>query len=93
MMLSRKTAYFVLLISSVLWDFYQWSGLITIVHATRAENAHHHHLEGNNKTAAASYDNPTSIIPPYDGPDPGYIIAESGKSIIIMMVYIFFWQK
>lgn len=23
-------------------------------------------------------DNPTAIVKPYDGPDPGYIVAESG---------------
>lgn len=26
-------------------------------------------------------DNPTAIVKPYDGPDPGYILAESGTIV------------
>lgn len=54
----------------------------SIIIATRSQQIHSNtdnvSHEGN-KTVAIPHDNPTSIIPPYDGPDPGYIIAESGK--------------
>jgi hypothetical protein len=47
----------------------------------------------NRRQYAVSADNPTSIVPPIAGPDPGYIIAESdsglGNRLRVMAAYMY----
>ena len=55
--------------------------------ATKHPHSHHNsHVTSdglkNATQPAVPYDNPTSIIQAYSGPDPGYIIAESGKYLL-----------